>query len=85
MKYRSFLELGDTMSIENKTNADTPLNGGVESATDMNTRYETLEDAELEIARLKQELTKAHEQLAEAHEELENLSEATSGFVRLMI
>jgi hypothetical protein len=73
------------MPIDNKADEDTSVIGGVGSATDINTRIGTLEEAELEIARLKEELAKAHEELAEAHEELENLSEATSGFVRLMI
>jgi hypothetical protein len=66
------------MSTNKSTDAVASKNDGVEMSIDGSPKYKTLEEAELEIARLKQEL-------AEAHEELENLSEATSGFVRLMI
>ena len=66
------------MSINNKADAIASQNGSDPVGTDDSPKFRTLEEAELEIARLKQEL-------AEAHEELENLSEATSGFVRLMI
>ena len=66
------------MSINKRTDAMASNDDGVEMSNDNDPKYRTLEEAELEIARLKQEL-------AEAHEELENLSEATSGFVRLMI
>lgn len=66
------------MSTHNESDTAASNNGGIRMATNGNAKSRTLEEAELEIMRLKQEL-------AEAHEELENLSEATSGFVRLMI